>query len=173
MRPAVSGTAVSVAGFQLLLLELQPLRLELAAASYPPPTTLSACTTIHWVSTVPRGMLAVNLLLFVFTAGLLHGCYTTLLSPDAMLQYSLLQLLDLNNHSLPLHIGVIKQLGLLRRPRYVHRGSSRRFVYYWTERSVLSLCSQLNLSQLDYVNQAPSPWRLKSLLSLEHKMFSP
>ncbi|KAK2898054.1 hypothetical protein Q8A73_014434 [Channa argus] len=46
-----------------------------------------------------------------------------------MLQYSPSQLLELNNHGLRSDIGVIEQLGLLRRSRYAHRGSGRVFVY--------------------------------------------
>ncbi|CAL8251086.1 unnamed protein product [Arctogadus glacialis] len=45
-----------------------------------------------------------------------------------MLTYSPAQLFGIFNYSLPSSISVIKQLGLLRRRRYIHRSSRRRFV---------------------------------------------
>ena len=46
-----------------------------------------------------------------------------------MLTYFAPQLLKYNNRSIPPCISTIKQLGLLRRPRYIHRGSGRNFIY--------------------------------------------
>ncbi|CAJ1068095.1 uncharacterized protein LOC121511739%2C partial [Xyrichtys novacula] len=45
------------------------------------------------------------------------------------LQYSSARLRELVSHSIPHSITVIKSLCLLRRPRYVHRGSRRMFIY--------------------------------------------
>ncbi|CAL9705986.1 unnamed protein product [Knipowitschia caucasica] len=42
-----------------------------------------------------------------------------------MLQYTPSRLLELNNHRYQLDTGILKHLGILRRPRYVHRGSGR------------------------------------------------
>ncbi|XP_075957467.1 interferon-inducible GTPase 5-like [Anarhichas minor] len=58
-----------------------------------------------------------------------------------VLQYSTSQLLQLNNFSAPPFISAIKTLGLLRRPRYIHRASRRKFVYSWPDRSTLSIPS--------------------------------
>ncbi|CAL8235226.1 unnamed protein product, partial [Arctogadus glacialis] len=46
-----------------------------------------------------------------------------------MLTYFAPQLLKYNNRSIPPCISTIKQLGLLRRSRYIHRGSGRNFIY--------------------------------------------
>ncbi len=47
------------------------------------------------------------------------------------LNYSIPQLLNFNNHTVaPACIVAIKGLGLLRRPRYIHRSSRRKFVYH-------------------------------------------
>ncbi|KAF3860818.1 hypothetical protein F7725_001073 [Dissostichus mawsoni] len=46
-----------------------------------------------------------------------------------MSKYSIPQLLSLNNYTTPTCISAIKQFGILRRPRYIHRGSRRKFVY--------------------------------------------
>lgn len=46
-----------------------------------------------------------------------------------MLRYLPNKLLELNTCFAPSNIFALKQLGILRRPRYVHRGSWRRFVY--------------------------------------------
>ncbi|CAL8256976.1 unnamed protein product [Arctogadus glacialis] len=45
-----------------------------------------------------------------------------------MLSYSVNQLMNLKNVFTPPDITVIKQLGLLRRRRYIHRGSRRKFL---------------------------------------------
>ncbi|XP_075933638.1 uncharacterized protein LOC142933414 [Anarhichas minor] len=58
-----------------------------------------------------------------------------------VLQYSTSQLLQLNNFSAPPFISAIKTLGLLRRPRYIHRASRRKFVYSSPDRSTLSVPS--------------------------------
>ena len=46
-----------------------------------------------------------------------------------LLQYSSARLRELVSHSTPYSIEVIKSLCLLRRPRYIHRGSRRTFIY--------------------------------------------
>ncbi|XP_016150225.1 uncharacterized protein [Sinocyclocheilus grahami] len=43
------------------------------------------------------------------------------------LKYSIPQLLTLNNRTIPTCIAVVKELGLLRRPRYIHRSSRRNY----------------------------------------------
>ena len=57
--------------------------------------------------------------------------------------YSISELLQLRSSPCtpPGHIisSTIKELGLLRRPRYVHRGSRRTFVYSGSENSISSL----------------------------------
>uniref|UniRef100_A0AAV2L2I5 Uncharacterized protein n=1 Tax=Knipowitschia caucasica TaxID=637954 RepID=A0AAV2L2I5_KNICA len=45
-----------------------------------------------------------------------------------MLRYKSTRLLALNTHALA-PVDVVKKLGILRRPRYVHRGSRRGFIY--------------------------------------------
>ncbi|CAM4461392.1 unnamed protein product [Leuciscus chuanchicus] len=64
---------------------------------------------------------------------------TTLIS--TMLRYLPNQLLELNTRLAPSNISALKQLGILRRPCYVHRGSRRRLVYSEsiTESSIPSL----------------------------------
>ncbi|KAM3583200.1 uncharacterized protein V6R79_009203 [Siganus canaliculatus] len=57
-----------------------------------------------------------------------------------MLKYSFQQLLSHNNRNTPPCIAVIKQLGILRRPRYIHRSSRRQFVYT-NSHSINSICS--------------------------------
>ncbi|KAK2919598.1 hypothetical protein Q8A73_001802 [Channa argus] len=107
-----------------------------------------------WVSALVWGLLAVDLLLrsasafAATTQSPAHGLWlpfyegTVPKPPGVMLQYSPSQLLELNNHGLPSDIGVIEQLGLLRRSRYVHRGSCRGFVYTGTGSSIPSLWSE-------------------------------
>ncbi|XP_062862555.1 uncharacterized protein LOC134324589 [Trichomycterus rosablanca] len=56
-----------------------------------------------------------------------------------MLNYSVDQLRKFNNCTTPSCISVIKQLGLLRRPRYIHRGSRRKLVYLRNGSSPLPL----------------------------------
>ncbi|CAL8388323.1 unnamed protein product [Boreogadus saida] len=46
-----------------------------------------------------------------------------------MLTYFAPQLLKYNNRSIPPCISTIKQLGLLRRPRYIHRGLREKLYY--------------------------------------------
>ncbi|GLD61825.1 uncharacterized protein AKAME5_001359900, partial [Lates japonicus] len=43
--------------------------------------------------------------------------------------FSAAQLMKLNNYSTPACLSVIKELGLLRRSRYIHRSSRRKFVF--------------------------------------------
>ncbi|KAK2899680.1 hypothetical protein Q8A73_012809 [Channa argus] len=62
--------------------------------------------------------------------------------PGLMLQCSPSQVLEPKNHGLPSDIGVVEQLGLLRRHRYVHRGSGWGCVYTRTGRSIPSLWSE-------------------------------
>ncbi|KAI9537280.1 hypothetical protein NQZ68_026410 [Dissostichus eleginoides] len=58
-----------------------------------------------------------------------------------MLKYSISQLLSLNNSSTPSSTSVIRHLGLLRRPRYIHRSNRRSFVYFQHGQSIASICS--------------------------------
>ncbi|KAK2895109.1 hypothetical protein Q8A73_014597 [Channa argus] len=95
------------------------------------------CCGFSWVSALVWGLLAADLLLrppsaFAATTQLpAHGLWLPFYEgtipepPGLMLQYSPSQLLELNNHGLPSDIGVIEPLGLLRRSRYVHRGSGQ------------------------------------------------
>ena len=57
------------------------------------------------------------------------------------LLYSFSQLIKLNNFSPPLCISAIKTLKLLRRPRYIHRASRRKFVYSLPKYSTLFIPS--------------------------------
>ena len=67
----------------------------------------------------------------VFCKTLLYEPYlqNLLSSTMGIFQYSSARLLDLVSYSIPSAITVIKSLGLLRRPRYIHRGSRRKFIY--------------------------------------------
>lgn len=51
------------------------------------------------------------------------------LSTGMILNYSVTQLKEFNNYATPSCISVIKQLGLLHRLHYIHRSSSRKFVF--------------------------------------------
>lgn len=74
-----------------------------------------------------------------------------------MLIYSDLQLLKYNNYSTPVCISAIKQSGLLRRPRYIHRGSRRKFVY--TRSSITSIWSaERNVARLLRHQSAVTAW---------------
>uniref|UniRef100_UPI00358FE46C uncharacterized protein n=1 Tax=Myxine glutinosa TaxID=7769 RepID=UPI00358FE46C len=57
------------------------------------------------------------------------------------LKYSAARLLLLNTRSTPSCISAIKSNGLLRRPRYIHRGSGRKFVYLQSDHSIPVLWS--------------------------------
>ena len=76
---------------------------------------------------------------------MLAGCYNPALRHRPLLKhwYSISELLQLRSSPCtpPGHIisSTIKELGLLRRPRYVHRGSRRTFVYSGSENSISSL----------------------------------
>ncbi|CAM4639172.1 unnamed protein product [Leuciscus chuanchicus] len=71
------------------------------------------------------------------------NCSMTATLPPTMLRYLPNQILELNTRLAPSNIFALKQLGILRRPRYVHRGSRRRFVYSESisESSIPSLCT--------------------------------
>ena len=56
---------------------------------------------------------------------LVGHCSTT---ADGVFKYSVLELLDLCCNFTPNSIARIKSLGLLRRPRYMHRGSKHKFI---------------------------------------------
>ena len=58
-----------------------------------------------------------------------------------MIKYSTLQLVQFVNYSIPSCIPVIKQLGLLRRRRYIHRSSRRKFVFFHHGQSIPSIWS--------------------------------
>ncbi|CAJ1074265.1 uncharacterized protein LOC121511739%2C partial [Xyrichtys novacula] len=62
------------------------------------------------------------------------------------LQYSSARLRELVSHSIPHSITVIKSLCLLRRPRYVHRGSRRMFIY--SDSAIPSITSVFRLAAL-------------------------
>lgn len=74
-------------------------------------------------------------------SGTAANCSITATLPTTMLRYLPNQLLELNTRLAPSNIFALKQLGILRQPRYVHRGSRRRFVYSEsrTENSIPSL----------------------------------
>lgn len=55
--------------------------------------------------------------------------------------YSILQLYKLNTPISPFCISIIKKLGLLRRPRYIHRSSRRKIVYSWFNHNIPSIWS--------------------------------
>lgn len=58
-----------------------------------------------------------------------------------MLNYSAIQLKKFNNYTLPSCTSVIKQLGLLRRPRYIHRSCRRKFVFSRSDHNISSIWS--------------------------------
>ncbi|KAL6491482.1 hypothetical protein MHYP_G00018270 [Metynnis hypsauchen] len=58
-----------------------------------------------------------------------------------MLNYSVSQLMKFNNFTTPSCISVIKQLILLRRPRYIHRSSRRKLVYSNSGNAIPSIWS--------------------------------
>ena len=58
-----------------------------------------------------------------------------------MLSYTVNQLMNLNSFSAPPCTAVIKQLGLLRRPHYIHRSSRRKFVCLQTSPTIPALWS--------------------------------
>ncbi|KAI4800682.1 hypothetical protein KUCAC02_009525 [Chaenocephalus aceratus] len=51
------------------------------------------------------------------------------LLPGMALRYFAARLLQLNNHSTPLCISAIKNHELLKRTKYIHRGSGRKFTF--------------------------------------------
>ncbi|KAL7831043.1 hypothetical protein SRHO_G00305450 [Serrasalmus rhombeus] len=59
------------------------------------------------------------------------------------INYTAVQLLKLNTHSTPSCISTIKQLGLLRRPRYIHRSCGRKFKLLQSSQAIPSLWSTL------------------------------
>ena len=58
-----------------------------------------------------------------------------------MLSYTVNQLMNLNSFFTPPCTAVIKQRGLLRRPRYIHRSSRRKFVCSQTSPTIPALWS--------------------------------
>ncbi|KAJ4932443.1 hypothetical protein JOQ06_010865, partial [Pogonophryne albipinna] len=83
--------------------------------------------------------------------------------PVIMLQYTVSQLLSLNKSSIPLSTSVIRHLGLLRRPRYIHRSTRRSFVYFQHgQTSIPSICStQHTVAHLRRHQSAPPTVPLK------------
>ncbi|KAI9532833.1 hypothetical protein NQZ68_028532 [Dissostichus eleginoides] len=91
--------------------------------------------------------------IFLVSTTILHLCAPSLLAaiaankllpafpPVITLKYSISQLLSLSNSSTPSSISVIRHLGLLRRPRYIHRSARRSFVYFQHGKSIASICS--------------------------------
>ena len=77
-----------------------------------------------------------------------------------VLHYSTPQLIKLNNSSVPLCISAIKTLGLLRRTRYIHRASRRKFVYSLPNSSTLSIPS---LWAAERIAATPARHRHKNL----------
>lgn len=77
---------------------------------------------------------------------------------DIMVAHSAAQLMSFNNCTTPSCASIIRQLGLLCRPHYVHRCSCRKFVYsqsyhtipsIWTaERTGVSCSHRLNAAAL-------------------------
>ncbi|KAJ8278400.1 hypothetical protein GJAV_G00087220 [Gymnothorax javanicus] len=73
----------------------------------------------------------------------LLSVFTPLVSPPSLWQaspvpgmafkYSSAQLLKLNTHTRPACVSTIRELGLMRRPRYIHRRSRRKFIYYFPQ----------------------------------------
>lgn len=70
------------------------------------------------------------LIFFHLCVWLMASPRQTLLAAGMKLKYSIPQLLTFNNHSIPMAIATIKELGLKRRPRYIHRSFRRKFVYH-------------------------------------------
>lgn len=62
-----------------------------------------------------------------------------------MLNYSVTQLMKLNNYTTPSCISVIKQFGLLRRSRYIHRSCRRKFVFSRSAHTIPSLWSDVRI----------------------------
>ncbi|KAK5894035.1 hypothetical protein CesoFtcFv8_010766 [Champsocephalus esox] len=89
---------------------------------------LVSTTILHLCAPNPLAGIAANTLLPAFP-------------PVIMLKYSISQLLSFTNSSTPSSISVIRHLGLLRRPRYIHRSTRRSFVYFQHGQSIASICS--------------------------------
>ncbi|KAL6471391.1 hypothetical protein MHYP_G00200410 [Metynnis hypsauchen] len=76
-----------------------------------------------------------------------------------MLNYSVSQLMKFNNFTTPSCISVIKQLKLLRRPRYIHRSSRRKLVYSNSGNAIPSIWSAVRTvaPQSRHRNAAAAP----------------
>lgn len=59
-----------------------------------------------------------------------HSSRPNLSATGMKLKYSISQLLNLNNCTIPTCVAAIKERGLLSRPRYIHRSSRGRFIYH-------------------------------------------
>ncbi|KAL6471532.1 hypothetical protein MHYP_G00201820 [Metynnis hypsauchen] len=70
-----------------------------------------------------------------------NSLFISTLPGKTMLSYFADQLMNLNHLSTPSCTNVIKQLGLLRRPRYIHRSSRRKSLYSGTSPTIPTLWS--------------------------------
>ncbi|KAK5923337.1 hypothetical protein CgunFtcFv8_000317 [Champsocephalus gunnari] len=105
---------------------------------------LVSTTILHLCAPSPLDAIAANTLLPAFP-------------PVIMLKYSISQLLSFTNSSTPSSISVIRHLGLLRRPRYIHRSTRRSCVYFQHGQSIASICStQRTVAHLTHHQNAPS-----------------
>jgi len=73
-----------------------------------------------------------------------------------MLNYSAIQLKEFNIYTTPSCKSVIKQLGLLRRPRYIHRSCRRKFVFSQSDRNISSLLSRVRTVASRTRHQGPA-----------------
>ncbi|KAG1926087.1 hypothetical protein F2P79_025107, partial [Pimephales promelas] len=73
-----------------------------------------------------------------------------------MLNYSAIQLKEFNIYTTPSCKSVIKQLGLLRRPRYIHRSCRRKFVFSQSDRNISSLLSRVRTVASQTRHQGPA-----------------
>lgn len=87
-------------------------------------------------ATVPASSMVI-ILLACSGPRLFCGCHSA--SPSIMLRYSSDQLVDLNIHLVPINLSALKEYGILRRPRYIHRGSRRQFICSGTRSLIPSL----------------------------------
>ena len=80
-----------------------------------------------------------------------------------MLSYSVNQLMNLNSFFTPPCTAVIKQLGLIRRPRYIHRSSRRQFVCSQTSLTIPALWSAARTVATRIRHQSAVSYRISSL----------
>ena len=102
----------------------------------------------------PRVLLLLCVLPLWLTANNRRGAQT----PGKM-NFSAAQLMKLNNHNTPACLSVIKELCLLRRPRYIHRSSRRKFVFSRSDDAIPTVWSAVRpVASLPRHQSAVTTW---------------